>query len=157
MNRFFRACLVATMLATPVVAAAQSPGDVTPFAFDGPPAPIAPEVLTRDADGRATVRAVQLSSPLRIDGALDEALYNGPSMSGFVQVEPTLGAPATENTEVWIAFDEDNVYFSFRCWDSAPGRRVATDMRRDVNNFINGNDIVQVCCEARAGRTSCRC
>ena len=67
-----------------------------------------------------------------------------PSISGFVQVEPTLGAPATEKTEVWVAFDDDNVYFSFRCWDSAPERRVATDMRRDVNNFINGNDIVQV-------------
>ena len=45
---------------------------------------------------------------------------------------------------MWVAFDDDNVYVSFRCWDSAPERRVATDMRRDVNNFINGNDIVQV-------------
>ena len=143
MIRFIRACLVAALTAVPHVSAAQSPGDVT-LGFDGPPAPVAPEVVTRDADGRATVRAVRLQAPLRIDGALDEALYVGPSISGFVQVEPALGAPATENTEVWIAFDEDNVYFSFRAWDSAPERRVATDMRRDVNNFINGNDILQV-------------
>ena len=95
------------------------PNAETPFAFDGPPVPVAPEVVTRDADGRATVRAVRLSSPLRIDGALDEALYNGPSVSGFVQVEPALGVAATENTEVWVAFDDDNVYFAFRCWDSA--------------------------------------
>ena len=43
-----------------------------------------------------------------------------------------------------MAFDDDNVYFAFRCWDSQPERRVATDMRRDVNNFINGNDILNV-------------
>jgi hypothetical protein len=136
--------LPAALMVAPASAAAQAPNDVIPFAFDGPPAPVAPEVVTRDADGRATVRAVRLAAPLRIDGALDEALYNGPSISGFVQVEPALGVPATEQTEAWVAFDGDNVYFAFRCWDSAPERRVATDMRRDVNNFINGNDILQV-------------
>jgi len=139
--------LLAALTAVPsahAAASAQAPNDVTPFAFDGPPAPVAPEVVTRDGEGRATVRAVPLTAPLRIDGALDEALYNGPSISGFVQVEPSLGAPATERTEAWVAFDGDNVYFAFRCWDSAPERRVATDMRRDVNNFINGNDILQV-------------
>ena len=36
---------------------------------DAPPEPIAPEVVTRDPDGRATVRAVRISEPLRIDGA----------------------------------------------------------------------------------------
>jgi hypothetical protein len=139
--------LLAALTAVPsaqAAAAAQAPNEVTPFAFDGPPAPVAPDVVARDGEGRATVRAVRLTAPLRIDGALDEALYNGPSISGFVQVEPTLGAPATEKTEAWVAFDGDNVYFAFRCWDSAPERRVATDMRRDVNNFINGNDILQV-------------
>jgi hypothetical protein len=42
---------------------------------DAPPPPIAPDVITRDQEGRATVRAVRLSQPLHIDGALDEALY----------------------------------------------------------------------------------
>ena len=43
------------------------------MAFDGPPAPVAPAVVSRDADGRVTVRAVRLAAPLRIDGALDES------------------------------------------------------------------------------------
>jgi hypothetical protein len=140
---------VALLFLTALVVAAgaeagQSAGLGESPAFEGPPAPIAPAVVSRDANGRATVRAVQLSAPLRVDGALDEPLYSGPSISGFVQVEPTLGAPATEETEVWISFDDDNVYFSFRVWDSAPEKRVATEMRRDVNNFINGNDMLQV-------------
>ena len=43
-----------------------------------------------------------------------------PPLTDFVQVEPIEGAPATEQTEVWLAFDDDNVYISARCRDSAP-------------------------------------
>ena len=127
------------LLAAPVEARGQEP------IIDGPPAPLAPEVVSRNAEGRATIRAVRVASPIRIDGALDDSLYaTVPSISGFVQVEPNIGEPATEQTEVWFAFDDDNVYVSFKNWDSAPERRIATEMRRDVGNFINGNDIVQV-------------
>ena len=124
--------------------AGQAPAETTAFAFDGPPAPIAPDVVTRDAEGRATVRAVRLPSPIRLDGALDEALYSTPSISGFIQVEPDMGAPATEQTEMWFAFDSDNIYLSFRCWDSQPERRVASDMRRDASGMFNGNDVINV-------------
>ena len=88
---------------------------------EGPPAPQAPAVVSRDAEGRATIRAVRVTSPVRIDGALDDSMYTTvPSISGFVQVEPNIGEPATEQTEVWFAFDDDNVYISFKNWDSAP-------------------------------------
>ena len=120
-------------------------GRDTPFAFDGPPAPVAPDVVSRDEDGRVTIRAVRLDSPLRIDGALDEALYRTvPSISDFVQVEPEEGAPATEKTETWLAFDRDHVYVAFRNWDSEPDRRVATEMRRDSGVTWGGNDLVSV-------------
>jgi hypothetical protein len=134
-------CVALALLVVHGSAAAQVPPSPE---VDGPPAPVPPAVVARNAEGRAAVRAVRLEAPLRIDGTLDEPLYATPSISGFVQVEPALGEPATEQTEVWVAFDADNVYFTFKCWDSQPDRRIATDMRRDVNNFINGNDIVQV-------------
>ncbi|MGE3844201.1 MAG: carbohydrate binding family 9 domain-containing protein, partial [Vicinamibacterales bacterium] len=135
---------VAAADASQAPAPRQAPDGVPSPAVDGPVGPIAPAVVIRDADGRATLRAIRLQAPLRIDGALDEALYDGPSISGFTQVEPAHGAPATEQTEVWVAFDDNHVYFTFRCWDSAPERRVATEMRRDVGNFINGNDILNI-------------
>ena len=48
-----------------------------------------PDVITRDAQGRASVRAVRVATPLRIDGRLDEPLYTSvPSMSDFTQIEP---------------------------------------------------------------------
>src|SRR5262245_54688346 len=67
------------------------------LAFDGPPAPVPPEVISRDAAGHATLRAVRLTSPLRIDGQLSEEIYTlVPAISGFIQNDPKEGVPATE-------------------------------------------------------------
>src|SRR5262245_43653583 len=90
--------------------------------FDGPAPPLAPEVITRSSDGsRATLRAVRIASPLKIDGRLDEEVYRTiPSISDFIQQEPDEGAPATEKTEVWLLFDDANFYVVARCWDSHP-------------------------------------
>ncbi len=124
---------------------AGSSGDTSPdlpFAFDGPPVPVAPEVIVRDADGRATVRAIRLSAPLRLDGQLDEAVYSEvPSISDFYQQEPVEGVVATEKTEAWILFDEDAFYVTFRCWESRPDALVANEMRRDSNNIFQNDHI----------------
>jgi hypothetical protein len=113
-----------------------------PLTFSGPPPPAPPEVIARDAEGRTTIRAVRVTGPMQIDGALDEPLYSAPGMTDLVQVEPQLGAPATEKTEIWFGFDGDNVYISFRCWDSRPERRVTKDMRRDGSAMFSGDDVV---------------
>jgi hypothetical protein len=122
---------------------ADPPTDDGAPAFDGPPAPVAPEVIARDGAGRVTIRAVRVDEPLAIDGVLDEPFYTRVRpMSGFIQMEPQNGAPATEPTDVWLAFDEDNLYVSFRNWDSDLERLVATEMRRDGSVMFQGNDIV---------------
>jgi len=105
--------------------------------------PVAPATIAREPDGRVSLRAVRLTAPLRIDGRLDDEFYRTvPAMSDFAQIEPREGLPATERTEVWIAFDEQQVYFAFRCWDSHPELRVAKEMRRDNGNIWNGDDNV---------------
>ena len=102
-----------------------------PFTFDGPPPPTPPAVVNRDDSGKATVRAVRLATPLRIDGRLDEVLYDTVlPISDFLQVEPRPGEPATDRTDVWITFDETTVFVSLRCWQD-PDRIAANDMRRD--------------------------
>ena len=101
----------------------------------GPPPPALPATMARDADGRVTVRAIKLTSPLRVDGQLDETLYSAyQPITDFIQLEPSHGAPATEKSEVWIAFDADQVYVGFRAWESQPERMVLTEMRRDANS-----------------------
>ncbi len=107
--------------------------------IDGPAPPEAPDVVSRDEQGRATIRAVRLiEDTIDVDGRLEENLYRRvPSISGFLQQEPHEGQPATEETEVWVFFDDANVYVSARCWDSQPDRIVANEMRRDNRNIIN--------------------
>jgi hypothetical protein len=79
------------------------------------------------------VRAHRVDAPIKIDGKLDEEAYlRTEAITGFVQQEPDEYAPATERTEAWIFFDDDNVYVSARNWESQPARRVANEMRRDT-------------------------
>ena len=107
--------------------------------IDGPPPPVPPAVVSRDAEGRATLRAVRVAD-LTIDGVLDEQVYQQvPAVSGFIMQEPQEGPPATEETEVWVLFDDENFYLTVRCWNSAPESDwVVRDMRRDSFNVTSG-------------------
>ena len=98
-------------------------------------------MISRDERGRATLRAVRIDVPLAVDGLLDETVYQRvPSASDFLQQEPHEGEPATEKTEVWVLFDQRNVYVSARCWDSHSESIVANEMQRDsFNIFLNDN------------------
>ncbi len=131
------ACAACGVIAIVSPADAQEPvpsPDFRGIAIEGPPAPVAPAVVNRDEAGGATIRAVRVAEPLRLDGVLDEAFYaTTPSISDFVQTLPVEGAPASERTEAWVAFDGENVYVSARVWDSAPEAAwVANEMRRDA-------------------------
>jgi len=107
--------------------------------LDGSPAPTFPESITRDELGRATVRAIPLDEPFILDGQLDEAFYSRVQpFDGFVQVAPVAGAPSSERTDVWIAFDAENVYVTCRCWDEAPPEQwVVNELRRDTPGLRN--------------------
>jgi Domain of unknown function (DUF5916) len=111
-------------------------------ALDGPPpAPIPPEVAARDERGRLAIRAVRLDHPLQIDGRLDEEIYQTTVAVGdFVQQVPKEGAPASEATQAWIFFDDNNLYFSGRCLDSHPEKIVANELRHDSQNIFSGGD-----------------
>ncbi len=131
----------------PQAAAGQAPftGAVDPALIDGPAPPVPPAVVSRDEEGRVTVRAVRVDGGVELDGALDEAVYETvPAITGFVQLMPDTGSPATERTEAWILFDDENVYVSARVWDSAPESEwVANEMRRDTNQ-LRQNDTFAV-------------
>ena len=121
------------------------PGDAAAPALvaGAPPAPIAPDVIRRDDTGQATVRAVRLDVELNLDGELDEPIYQTvPSISGFIQVEPDAGQPASERTDAWVFFDRDNVYVAARAWDSTPESRwIVNEMRRDSFNILQNENI----------------
>src|SRR5262245_53007371 len=135
-SRFRRAStvLVFALMVAPAAFAQEEPVDIA-----GPPAPLPPEVISRDAQGHATVRATRLTAPLKIDGHLDERAYEDvPSMSGFIQNDPAEGQPATQKTEVWVFFDEEAIYVVGKCWEDHLDKMIATEMRRD--GAITQND-----------------
>ncbi|MDH3205952.1 MAG: DUF5916 domain-containing protein [Gemmatimonadota bacterium] len=129
--------------ATTAQAARASPNQpvAPPLPAGVPPAPRLPEVITRDGAGNATVRAVRLDRPLDLDGELGEPVYQQvPPLNDFIQSLPDEGVPATELTEAWILYDEDNVYVSARVFEEVPERDwVANEMRRDAMG-VSTND-----------------
>lgn len=110
-----------------------------------PPRPEPPAVIVRGTDGSVVVRATRVTRPPVIDGRLDEPVYTDVRpMGGFIQQEPAEGAPATEPTEVWLLFDDRNLYVSARCFDSRPDLDVLTELRRDHNNIIQNENFTVV-------------
>lgn len=99
-------------------------------------------IVSRDAAGRVTLRAVRIDRAVHVDGQLDEPVYRQVSPAGnFVQFEPVAGSPATEATDVWLLFDDDTIYVSARCWDSAPESRwVINAIPRDSSAIINNEN-----------------
>ena len=62
-------------------------------------------------------------------------------MSDFVQTEPQEGSPATERTEIWVMFDEENLYVTFRCFETQPERRIANVMQKDNGNLFQNDGV----------------
>ena len=110
----------------------------------GPPAPAAGEAVSRDADGRVTLRAFRLAEPLTVDGVLDDPVYDQvPAAEGFLQQEPDEGAPVSESTRVWVLYDADSLYIAAELEEDHPERLTAGEMRRDHRN-VGWNDSFSV-------------
>ena len=65
---------------------------------------------------RDVPRAViyRTTEPPQIDGQLDDPVWETAThITDFVQIAPIAGAPGTDATEVWMAYDSDNLYFAF--------------------------------------------
>ena len=82
--------------------------------------------------GRPTVDAVRTSTPPDVDGRLDDVVWrDAVRITEFVQTSPVEGAPATEDTEVYIAYDDSNIYFGFYVHYSDPSLIRANRVDRD--------------------------
>src|SRR5688500_16331202 len=87
--------------------------------LDGPPPPARDAMINQAGPDGATLRAVRVAEPIQIDGVLDESLYASvPPIRELVQGVPVEYGEPSELTEVWIAFDDENVYVAARLWDS---------------------------------------
>ena len=117
------------MVFMPVQVAGQERGEADPTAEEDravedaalqDPAPENPALDDRpvvDAGlvpNRPRVRPTRTDTPPVIDGRLDEEVWKSAALiTEFVQQAPLDGAPATEETEVYVAYDSENIYLAF--------------------------------------------
>ena len=82
--------------------------------------------------GRPRVTPTRTDTPPVIDGVLDDAIWaNAAHLTEFTQQAPLDGAPATEATDVYVAYDSENLYFAFHAHYENPEIMRANRVERD--------------------------
>lgn len=94
---------------------------------------LGPRVLHAHQAPDRTLNAVRLEGVRpQIDGALDDPVWQqAPVFTGFVQREPEEGQPASEQTTVQVAYDDEMLYVGVMAYDSDPEGIVSRLVRRD--------------------------
>ena len=81
------------------------------------------------------------SESIKIDGNLDEVAWQAAEvLTDFRQQEPTEGEAASEKTEIRVLFDDKNIYFAIRAFDSEPSKINAREFVRDAS-FSNDDKV----------------
>ena len=91
---------------------------------------------------RPTTAIGRTTTPPRIDGRLDDTVWETAiHLTDFIQIAPVEGAPGTERTDVWIAYDSDHLYFAFYAHYTDPG---IMRVNRSDREEIRGDDRMSV-------------
>lgn len=82
---------------------------------------------------RPAARAFELGTAPLLDGdvAGDPAWRGAEPATGFRQIQPDEGRPASQKTEVFVGYTETALYVSVVAYDDNPAGIIVTDSRRD--------------------------
>ena len=89
------------------------------------------------AQSRPDTPPVMQAQSLELAPLLDGDVLNDPAWegvrpaTGFWQIQPNDGFPATQRTEVFIGYSNDTVYIGVVAHDTDPDQIIVTDSRRD--------------------------
>jgi hypothetical protein len=90
-------------------------------------------ILVSFAFPNNSLQPLRVDTPPVIDGKLDDSIWkSAPSVTGFKTFHPDFGIDMPERTIVYMAYDRENLYFGFRCYDSQPEKIKASIARRDT-------------------------
>lgn len=81
---------------------------------------------------RKSIKAFRTDEKIKIDGILNESIWQTEGYSEFRQSDPIDGAAPTEKTVVWVAYDNTSLYVAAYCYDSRPDLIDGKLCRRDV-------------------------
>jgi hypothetical protein len=92
---------------------------------------------------RPQITIPKLSEPPKIDGQLDDECWKiATRVEGFYKFAPVDGEPASEKTEAYVAYDKDNFYIAFRCYDKERDKIRAHISKRDYDMLGDDHVIV---------------
>ncbi|MEE9429577.1 MAG: DUF5916 domain-containing protein [Melioribacteraceae bacterium] len=77
------------------------------------------------------ITAHRTTEKINLNGILDESVWKTKPNTGFTQREPDEGKPASQKSEIWIAYDNNNFYVAGKLYDTNPELIDRTLMRRD--------------------------
>ncbi len=73
-------------------------------------------------------------------------------VTGFIAREPADGAQPTQNTDVYLAYDQHNLYAAFVCWDNDPDKiRARMTRREDIFSDDSAEIMIDTFHDARRG------
>ena len=80
------------------------------------------------------VAVAGVADGIRVDGVLDEPAWAiAASIGPLLQRDPKEGSPASEETDVRVLFDANNLYVGVTCRDKTPAAIVSTQLGRDAD------------------------
>jgi hypothetical protein len=77
------------------------------------------------------VNAVRTTENISIDGVLSESVWKRQGYDGLMQQEPNQGEKPSQETDVWVAYDDNAIYFAAKFHDTNPDSILARLVRRD--------------------------
>lgn len=78
------------------------------------------------------LRPMHTNNPPTIDGVLDDVVWqSAPTVTGFKTFIPDFGLDMVEKTVVYMAYDRENLYFAYQCFDSQPDQIKSSITARD--------------------------
>lgn len=100
------------------------------------------DVEAQQAGDQYRARAARTDVAPALDGILEQGVW-GPAglIDELIQQEPIEGAPATEDTEIYLLYDAQNLYIGVRAWQRSNHGVVATEMRRDSDRILDEDNI----------------
>jgi hypothetical protein len=97
--------------------------------------------ISNASDHTYTIIKVGSSKNIVIDGQLDEHIWQTINpITDFTQMEPFEGTPISERTEAYVFYDDEHIYFGFKCYDSEPEKIIARVDRRDART--NSDEVI---------------
>ncbi len=97
-------------------------------------APASARASSRTDEGAPAI--ARTGTPPVIDGILDDPVWSDPATTlkfdSFMTFKPDYGKEPSQRTEAMLAYDAENLYIAFRCFDSEPSRIKAAVSKRDA-------------------------